>query len=239
MCFNFSSYKTKKIFFTWIHPAKISNDKMTTRPYTLREEIGNAISHGIMAFLVLGGLAPTAISAYIQHGILAAFGVTVFMCSIFLMFLSSTLYHSMAVETRHRQVMQILDHIFIYVAIAGTYTPVALSVIGGWQGIVIVSLQWVMVLFGVLYKSLAKRKIPSVSLTIYLVMGWSVVFIAPLIIRNASLELQLALLVGGLFYSAGTYFFAKKGKKFYHTIWHFFVNLGAICHYLGVLLFLG
>ena len=211
---------------------------MTTRPYTFGEEVGNAISHGAMAVLVLGGLAPTVIHAYIQHGTLAAFGVSVFMCSIFLMFLSSTLYHSMAVKTRQRQVMQILDHIFIYVAIAGTYTPVALSVIGGWQGIVIVALQWSMVLFGVLYKSLAKRKIPSVSLTIYLVMGWSVVFIMPLLIRNASLALQIALLAGGVFYSVGTYFFAKKGKKYFHTIWHFFVNLGAICHYLGVLLYL-
>ena len=211
-------------------------DSMKT--YTFGEEIGNAVSHGVMAFSVLCGLAPTAIHAYMQQGTLAAFGVTVFMCSIFLMFLSSTLYHSMAVDTRQRQVMQILDHIFIYVAIAGTYTPVALSVVGGWQGIAIVSFQWIVVIFGILYKSLAKRKTPKISLTLYIVMGWSVVFVAPLVIRNASLELQLLLLGGGVFYSGGTYFFAKKGRKYYHTIWHLFVNLGAICHFLGVLLFL-
>jgi len=207
-------------------------------PYTFGEEVGNALSHGIMAFIVLCGIAPTTISVYVLHGALAAFGASVFMCSIFLMFLSSAVYHSMSADTRQRQVMQILDHIFIYVAIAGTYTPFSLSVIGGWQGIAVTALQWIMVIFGVLYKSIAKRKIPSVSLTIYLVMGWSVVFVAPLLIRNACLELQLLLLGGGVFYSAGTYFYAKKGKKYYHTVWHLFVIFGALCHYLGVLLFL-
>jgi len=144
----------------------------------------------------------------------------------------------MPVDTRQRQVMQILDHVFIYVAIAGTYTPIALSVIGGWQGIVVVSLQWAMVIFGILYKSIAKRKNSKVSLAIYLVMGWSVVLFAPLLIRNASIEMQLLLLGGGLFYSAGSYFYVKKENKFFHTIWHVFVNLGATCHFLGVLLFL-
>ena len=208
------------------------------RPYTFGEEVGNAISHGVMAFITLGGIAPTAIYIYVQHGTLAAAGASVFMCSLFLMFLSSALYHSMTVDTRHRQVMQILDHIFIYVAIAGTYTPIALSVIGGWQGIVVTSLQWIMVIFGILYKSIAKRKIPKLSLTIYLVMGWSAVFIAPLLIRKASIGMQLLILGGGVFYSAGAYFYAKKEKKFFHLVWHFFVSLGALCHFLGILLFL-
>jgi hemolysin III len=191
-----------------------------------------------MAFIVLCGLAPAAIHAYEGDGALAAFGTSVFMCSIFLMFLSSSLYHSMTVDTKQRQVMQILDHIFIYVAIAGSYTPIALSVIGGLPGIIVASLQWTMVIFGVLYKSLAKRRIPKVSLTIYLIMGWSIVFVLPLFIRNASLGMQLLLLGGGLFYSAGAYFYAKKGKRFFHMVWHFFVNLGAICHFIGILLFL-
>ena len=101
------------------------------RNFTFGEEIGNSVSHGFMALAVLGGIAPTAIHAYLRNGALAAVGTSIFMCSLFLMFLSSTIYHSMTIDTRHRQVMQILDHIFIYVAIAGTYTPIALSVIGG------------------------------------------------------------------------------------------------------------
>jgi len=105
--------------------------KNNIRPYTFGEEVGNAVSHGVMALIALGGIAPTAIHAYVQRGTLAAVGTSVFMCAIFLMFLFSAFYHSMATDTQHKQVLKILDHIFIYVAIAGTYTPIALSVIGG------------------------------------------------------------------------------------------------------------
>jgi len=208
------------------------------RHFTFGEEVGNSVSHGVMALTALGGIAPTSITAYLRHGPLAAVSMAIFMCSLFLMFLSSALYHSMAAETRHRHVMQILDHIFIYVAIAGTYTPIALVVIGGWQGIAVASLQWAMVIFGILYKSVSRRRIPKVSLTIYLIMGWSIVFVAPMFIRNASLGLQLLILGGGVFYSAGTFFYAKKEKRFFHMVWHFFVNLGAICHFLGVMIFI-
>ena len=208
------------------------------RPYTFGEELGNSISHGAMALAALCGIAPTAIHAYIRGGALAAFGTTVFMCSLFLMFLSSALYHSMSAHTRHKQVMQILDHIFIYVAIAGSYTPIALSVIGGWQGIVLVALQWAMVIFGVLYKSISRRRIPKISLTIYLVIGWSALAVMPILVRNASTGLLLLIAAGGLFYSAGVFFYAKKERRFFHMVWHFFVNLGAVSHFLGVLLFL-
>ncbi|MCL2592616.1 MAG: hemolysin III family protein [Defluviitaleaceae bacterium] len=208
------------------------------RQYTLGEEIGNSVTHGVMALIVLGGIAPTAIRAYLRHGSLGATTTTIFMCSIFLMFLSSAIYHSMTVDTRHKRVMQILDHCFIYVAIAGTYTPIALSVIGGWMGVIVALLQWIMVIFGVLYKSIVKRRIPKVSLTIYLVMGWSIVFVAPMFIRNASLGLQLLILGGGVFYSVGAYFYSKKEKRFFHMVWHLFVSLGAVCHFLGILLFL-
>jgi len=208
------------------------------RNFSLGEEIGNSVSHGVMAAAVLGGIAPAAIHAFIKLGALAAVGTSIFMCSLFLMFLSSAIYHSMTLDTLHRQVMQILDHIFIYVAIAGTYTPIALSVIGGWQGILVASLQWAMVIFGVLFKSISKRKIPKISVTIYLVMGWSIIFVLPMFIRNASMGLQLLLLGGGIFYSAGVFFYAKKDKKFFHMVWHFFVGLGAVCHFLGVLMFL-
>ncbi|MCL2579873.1 MAG: hemolysin III family protein [Oscillospiraceae bacterium] len=208
-----------------------------SRSYTFGEEIGNAISHGAMALVTLGGIAPTAIHVYLRRGTLAGVGTSIFVCSLFLMFLSSALYHSMDPETKHKHVMQILDHVFIYVAIAGTYTPIALSVIGGWQGIVLAGVQWGMVIFGVLYKSIAKRRIPKVSLTIYLIMGWSVLFVAPMFFRNASTGLFVLVLAGGVFYSMGVFFYARK-KRFFHMVWHFFVNLGAICHFLGILLFL-
>lgn len=128
---------------------------------TVGEEVANAVSHGVMLCLTLAALPFAAVRAYVHDGTLAAVAASVFVISLLLMFLGSTLYHSMHPASRHKEVFHILDHIFIYVAIAGTYTPIALSVIGGWQGTFITVLQWAMVLFGIIYKSLARRSIPG------------------------------------------------------------------------------
>ena len=112
---------------------------------TVGEEVANAVSHGVMLCLTLAALPFAAVRAYVHDGTLAAVAASVFVISLLLMFLGSTLYHSMHPASRHKEVFHILDHIFIYVAIAGTYTPIALSVIGGWQGTFITVLQWAMV----------------------------------------------------------------------------------------------
>ena len=153
------------------------------------EEVANTVSHGVMAILILFALPFSAVWAYLHNTTnpaLAGTGVSIFVISIFLMFLCSTLYHSMQPESKHKAVFHILDHIMIYFAIAGSYTPIALCVIGGWQGALIVAIQWVMVLFGIFYKSLSKRSIPSISLTIYLIMGWMIIIFFPLFWRSAS-----------------------------------------------------
>jgi len=110
--------------------------KRTIYVPTTGEEIANAVSHGAMSFVTLLALPFAAVWAYLHDvdGVLASVSVSVFVVSIFLMFLASTLYHSMNPHSRHKEVFHILDHIFIYVAIAGSYTPIALSVIGGGEG---------------------------------------------------------------------------------------------------------
>ncbi len=205
---------------------------------TIGEEIGNSISHGVMSLITLCLIPAVAVSSYIKGGALCAASVSVFAISIFLMFLCSTLYHSMHLGSKHKQVFQILDHIFIYVAIAGTYTPIALCVIGGWQGVFITILQWLMVLFGIFYKSLARRSIPAISLTIYLVMGWTIVFFAPLFWRSASWQLMALVLAGGVFYTIGAYFYAKKGFRYHHLVWHLFINFAMACHYVAIACYL-
>lgn len=205
---------------------------------TFGEEIANAISHGVMAIAALLMLPYAAVLSYLQDGVLSAVAVSIYVISIFLMLLISTLYHSMAFETRHKGIFQILDHIFIYFAIAGTYTPIALSVIGGWQGWLIVVLQWLMVIFGIFYKSLSKRSIPAVSLTIYLVMGWTIVIFLPLFIRNASAQLLTLIALGGLFYTVGAWFYARKGFKYHHLVWHLLINLAVISHFIAIIFYI-
>lgn len=213
--------------------------KESYRP-TVGEEVGNTVSHGIMAFLALCALPFSAVWAYANNpdGVLASVGVSVFVISIFLMFLASGLYHSMNPLSKHKAVFHILDHIFIYVAIAGSYTPIALSVIGGWQGVFITILQWAMVIFGIFYKSLSRRSIPALSLTIYLVMGWTIVFFFPLFLRHASEPLLWLIAAGGVFYTLGAWFYAKKGFRYHHLVWHLLINLAVACHYTAIVFFL-
>lgn len=204
---------------------------------TFGEEVANAVSHGVMTVLMLLALPFSSVWAYLhntENPTLAAVGVSVFVISIFLMFLCSTLYHAMQPESKHKAVFHILDHIMIYLAIAGSYTPVALCVIGGWQGVLIVVIQWLMVLFGVFYKSLSKRSIPSISLTIYLIMGWMIVIFFPLFWNNASTPLLGLIGAGGIFYTIGAWFYAKKGFRYHHLVWHLLINLAVVCHFVGI-----
>ena len=207
---------------------------------TAGEEIANVLSHGVMALAMLAALPFAAVWAYTHdpEGVRAAFSVSVFVISVFLMFLVSTLYHAMRPASRHKEVFHVLDHIFIYVAIAGSYTPVALSVIGGWQGLLIAGLQWAMVVFGIFYKSLSRRSIPAVSLTIYLVMGWTIVLFLPLFIRHASVPLLWLIAAGGVLYTLGAWFYARKGFRYHHMVWHLLINLAVVCHFIGIVFYL-
>ncbi len=205
---------------------------------TLGEEIANTISHGVMSLLILILIPFASIWSYLNSGVIGSVSVSVYLISIFCMMLTSTLYHSMAPDSRHKEVFHILDHIFIYVAIAGTYTPIALCVIGGWQGTLITVLQWLMVIFGIFYKSLSRKSIPAVSLTIYLVMGWTVVLFMPSFLRNASTQLLSLVVLGGVFYSIGAWFYARKGFKYHHFVWHLFINIAVIMHFIARIFYL-
>ena len=94
------------------------------------------------------------------------------------------------------------------------------------------------VLFGIFYKSLAKRSIPALSLTIYLVMGWTIVLFLPRLIRNASLPFLLLILLGGIFYTVGAVIYAKKGFRYHHLLWHLLINLGLLAHLAAIVFFI-
>ena len=211
-------------------------------PYvpTYGEEVANTVSHAVMLPLTLCLLPFAAVWTYLHDArpVLASVSVSVCVISIFLMFLASTLYHSMNPQSKHKEVFHILDHIFIYVAIAGSYTPIALSVIGGWQGVFITVLQWAMVLFGIFYKSLSRKSIPAVSLTIYLVMGWTIVFFLPLFISHASTPLVALIALGGVLYTLGAWFYARKGFRYHHMVWHLLIDLAVAAHFAGIVFYL-
>lgn len=211
---------------------------------SLGEEIGNSITHGVMAIFMLGLLPYASIRAYMNapagKEALDAFGVSIFVISVFVMFLTSTIYHSMARATKHKEVMNRIDHIMIFVAIAGTYTPICLSVIGGGWGLGLCIAQWSLVIAGTLFKALAfSKSIRSYIFTIaiYLLMGWMVLLCLPILWGAANTVTFWLIVAGGFCYTAGVLCFALK-FKFSHMVWHFLVDFGAICHTLAIVFFM-
>ena len=166
-----------------------------------------------------------------------AFGVIFFITGMFLMFLSSTIYHWVW-PGRVKQVMRKIDHISIYVMIACSYTPICVSVIGGWLGWLVFGLQWAAVIGGTFYKVYAMGKLPKLSLAIYLLMGWSVLLIIQPVWERLSVAALVMLLAEGVLYTAGTFFFTNDNRRHFHAIWHIFVLLGAMAHWTAVLLIL-
>lgn len=204
---------------------------------SFKEEVGNAITHGIMALLLLILIPITAIYTYSVGGLTYALGVSVYTICIFLMFLVSTIYHSMEFSSTQKVVFRILDHIFIYFAIAGSYTPIAISLIGGWQAALILIIQWSGVIFGIFYKAIARKDMRKLTLAVYLIMGWVAVLFMPTIIKNSTPIFLGLIVLGGVLYSVGAYFYTRK-KPYSHVIWHVFINLASISHFIAIVFFI-
>ena len=162
-------------------------------------------------------------------------GVLFFIAGMFLMFLSSTIYHWLP-EGRARRILRRCDHISIYVMIACSYTPICIAVVGGWLGWTIFGILWAVAIGGSIVKILALGRHPRLSLAVYLIMGWSGVFIAKPVCEHLSTTSMLFILAEGLLYTAGTYFFVHDTKRHYHALWHVFVLLGAVAHWGAIML---
>jgi len=212
--------------------------KKIKRELSFGEEVANSISHGSAALLMMF-LSPF-IAVYIyskSHSLLLVFSMVIFTLSITLMFLSSMIYHFLQHKTKHKQVLRMLDHIFIYVAIAGSYTPIGLYIIGGVMGITMVILQWVIVIFGILYKTLVKKSTPKISMTIYITMGWLAILILPRLLSSANITLMSLILLGGIFYTIGAILYSRQ-FKYAHFVWHLFVIFGAGTHLVANIFFI-
>ena len=199
---------------------------------------GSALTHFIAMLTAMVAATPLLIKAASVPGTMHLKALSVFIVSMILLYAASTVYHTFDISEHVNKILRKIDHMMIFILIAGTYTPIALSVIGGWQGTFITVLQWAMVLFGIIYKSLARRSIPAISLTIYLVMGWTIVFFMPLFVRHASMPLLVLIAAGGVLYTAGAWVYARKGFRYHHMVWLLLINLAAICHFTAIVFYL-
>ena len=207
-----------------------------SRKYLITNEVLNAVTHGIGVVLSIVGfvfLLKKADSG-LHYVSFIIYGV-----SLLLLFLASTLYHSL-IFTKAKKVFQVFDHCSIYLLIAGTYTPYCLLYIKGTIGIVLLSVIWLAAIVGIVYKSLTLSKVKSVSklsTIIYNVMGWVVVIALPSLYHSVGLKGLLLLVGGGVAYTVGSVFYSMKNRRYMHVVWHLFVMLGAGFMYFSVLFF--
>lgn len=196
-----------------------------------REKTANTLSHLISLgiFIIMGILL--LLKGW-KHGSMSLnASLITFVIAEIIMFSSSTLYHN-ADNPNKKKKLRYFDHSSIYISIAGSYTPILVWAVGGTLGTVLLIITWLLVIGGISYKILALGKHPRLSLAIYLIMGWMVVFFAKPVYDALPASSLFCLLGEGIAFSLGTYFFWKDDDHpYYHMIWHIFTFAGCLCHW--------
>ncbi|QQP95890.1 PAQR family membrane homeostasis protein TrhA [Lysobacter enzymogenes] len=202
--------------------------------HSIREEIANALTHGLGATAALaGGSVMITLAALYGDGWQLGSAI-VFGISLLLLYIASTLYHAIQHPVAKGR-LKVFDHCAIYLLIAGTYTPFTLIGLRGSWGWGLFAAIWGLAAAGIVFKLFYTGRFKLLSTAIYIAMGWLVlVAIKPLL--NALDAWTLGwLLAGGLCYTLGTVFYHRPQLRYSHAIWHLFVIGGSVCHYVAVL----
>jgi hemolysin III len=202
------------------------------RIQTKLEEQLNAITHGIGAALGIAALVLLIVYADTTKP-WSLFSVIVYGISIIILFLASTFYHAVKGEKR-KHYFRIVDHVSIYLLIAGTYTPVLLISLADTLGWALFWTVWGIAAFGVVLKLFFTGKYEIFSTLLYLVMGWLIIFDFSNLSESLGPNGILWLFAGGLSYTVGIIFYAIQKVPYFHVVWHLFVLGGAICHFFMI-----
>jgi len=209
-------------------------DPVQERPVHLREEVANSISHGLALVLAIGALPILILTAAEVGSTRFTIGAAVFGATIIILYLASTLYHSLT-HVRAKQFFRHVDHCAIFLLIAGSYTPFTLGVLHGPWGWTLLTIICALAVAGIAIKVIAGHRHWWLSMVLYLVMGWLAIVAIKPILTLVPLPGILLILAGGIAYSGGLAFFAAHRLRYNHFIWHLFVMAGTVCHYLAVL----
>lgn len=205
-------------------------------PYSLGEEIANAVTHGVGAALSVAALTLLVAVAALWGDAWHLASAIVYGVTMFLLYVASTLYHAIT-HPKARHVLKVIDHAGIYLLIAGTYTPFTLVTMrneGGWWLFAVV---WALAAVGIVLEAFWVYRPKWLSALVYLGMGWLAIFaIRPLVDNLAPAGLWL-LIGGGLAYTLGTIFYVLKRVRFMHAVWHLWVLAGSVLHFIAVMLY--
>ncbi|HEY0765796.1 MAG TPA: hemolysin III family protein [Pyrinomonadaceae bacterium] len=201
---------------------------------SLREEIANSISHGLGLVLAIVAV-PILVAAALRGGnVRFVVGVSVFGGTMVLLYLASTLYHSLTHETA-KALCRVFDHTAIFLLIAGTYTPFSLGVLRGPWGWSLLAIIWTLAIVGITLKIRKRTRHSRITIVLYVIMGWLAIVAVKPMVMLIPVPGILLIFAGGIAYTGGLAFFALERIRYNHFIWHLFVIAGTTCHFFAVL----
>lgn len=201
------------------------------------EETANSLTHGLGLVLSIVGMFWLVLSAFVRGTSWHMIACTTYGASLVLLYGASTLYHS-CTRRRMKAMLRVADHACIYLLIAGTYTPFLLISLRSPLGWTLLASVWTMALAGIAMKVVWADRLDRMSSLPYIAMGWLAVLAIKPLLSSVPAGGMLWLVAGGIFYTAGMYFFRRDELPFNHAIWHLFVLAGSGCHYYAVMLYL-
>lgn len=211
---------------------------MPKRPQTLQEEVVNALTHGFGLIAGLIGIFFLLGKAIRLDQVKPLLGAMLFSLGIIMVYSFSTAYHATK-NSRKKAKLQILDHVSIYFLIAGSYTPMILAILKTDKAILFLSIIWGSVLIGTVFKIFFTRKFKTLSVVLYLTMGWLALFFLNDLLEKVPYDTLFWIGTGGASYTLGVIFYVKSERLFFHAIWHLFALAGTTAHFLAVYQLIG
>ena len=207
---------------------------MIERKESLLEKKLNFITHGIGLVLSVIGLFYLVEKSILYPKSFNLISSLVYGISLILMYTSSTVYHYY-IDSRYSRILQKIDHISIYLLIAGSYTPGLLLKLKYSLGFEILIIIWLLAFVGIIHKIFFFNYLKKASLIIYLFMGWLIVIDFNAVLESFSSNSIFFMVLGGILYTIGTFFYSLDKLKYNHVIWHLFVLGGSACHYILIM----
>ncbi|WP_413377428.1 PAQR family membrane homeostasis protein TrhA [Paenibacillus taichungensis] len=208
-----------------------------TYTYSRREEVANAVTHGIGAALSVAALVLLIVFSSMKGTAWHVVSFTIYGITMLLLYTSSTLVHAWK-DGKVKDLFEIFDHSSIYLFIAGSYTPLLFIAVRGTLGWTLFGVIWGIALFGVIFKAFFTKRFLFMSTIFYIAMGWLIVIAWQPLMATIPTGGIVLLVAGGLMYTLGTLFYVWRGFPYHHAIWHLFVLAGSILHFFMVLLYL-
>jgi hemolysin III len=205
---------------------------MKSRNQTFEEEIANAITHGLGIVFTLAAMPFLLKKTAIQANDLQYWAMCLFGFGMLMVYTSSTLYHAVQQKTLKKK-LNIWDHISIFFLQGGSYAPFVQFYCDADTAKIFLSAQWTIIIIGAILKLFFTGKYEKASIVLYIFLGWSAVFLIQPFYQNMPFSIFKWILVGGLSYTFGVFFYRWDEKKYAHAVWHIFVLFGTICHFIA------